>query len=107
MEKKLYISDGNRKMGYTPENDHDPRYYDPGFEMNDDIEYCQAFVDVVCNKPDTSAIIYDDVFYYIYTENYDVMKFLQDDCGIEPMWFDVCGDDVSTVDELRHAGWTW
>lgn len=102
MGKKLYISEGNRKMGYTPENDHDPRYYDAG-DVIGFKELCYITdkygVGSYCIPIPSESVLY--------TENYDVMKFLQNDCEIEPMWFDVCGDDVSTVDELKADGWTW
>lgn len=107
MSKKLYISEGNRKSGHTPENDYDPRYYDIGSDKYDNPELYADIIKLInneCGSLSYQLICWDEV---VYTHNYDVMKLLQDDCGIEPMWFDIAGDDVSTVDELRAAGWTW
>ena len=100
MSKKLYISDWCRKAGYTPENDYDPRYYDTGDSMSTvDLSYIAETFGY-----DSFSIPIDTM---LYTENTNVMRYMQDDELIEPMWFDVCGDDVNTVDELRNDGWTW
>ena len=110
MSKELYISDGNRRMGYTPENDYDPRYYD----------LCWFDIDGNCidSEPHPDVIDYLDIMFggdsydivcgsVIYTDNVNIMKFLQEGCMYDPVWFDIAGDDVSTVDELRAFGWTW
>lgn len=100
MSHELYISDWCRKAGYTPENDYDPRYYDAGGSMSmDDLCYIGEEFGY-----DSFSIPIDTV---LYTENPNVMRYMQDDALIAPMWFDVCGDDVNTVDELHKSGWTW
>lgn len=107
MEKKLYINSDNRGMDCTPENDYDPRYYDLGHEMYNEPELYAEIINGVEDKFGSDSydlMSFDEV---VYTENYNVMKFLQDDYGISPTWFDVAGDDVSTVDELRADGWEW
>lgn len=100
MSKEPYISEGNRRMGYIPENDYDPRYYDAGGSMTmEDLTHIGETFGY-----DSFSIPCDAV---LYTDNVNVMRYMQDDMLIEPMWFDTAGDDVSTVDELRAAGWAW
>lgn len=110
MGEKLYINEENRRMGYTPENDYDPRYYD--------LSWVDTNGNCIDSEPYPSMIEeLDNMFgsdsYYIicgcilYTDNVEIMKFLQECCLLVPMWFDIAGDDVSTVDELCNNGWTW
>lgn len=100
MSHELYISDWCRKAGYTPENDYDPRYYYAGGGLSmDDLRYIGEEFGY-----DSFSIPLDTV---LYTENTNVMRYMQDDALIAPMWFDVCGDDIDTVDELRKSGWAW
>lgn len=105
MSKELYISDGCRRLGYTPENDYDPRYYEIG--CGDSFDEADLEIVESINRwfgEDSYNVVCDTV---IYTENQEVMRCMQDDYGIAPMWFDVCGDDVTTVDELHRDDWTW
>lgn len=110
MSHELYISDWCRKAGYIPENDYDPRYYDIGSALDYEYKDYDGITKVIEDVHDKfgadsyELICFDEV---VYTENYDVMRYLQDDILIAPMWFDVCGDDVNTVDELHKSGWTW
>lgn len=100
MSHELYISDWCRKAGYTPENDYDPRYYDTDVSLSmDDLYHIGEEFGY-----DSFSIPVDTV---LYTENPNVMRYIQDDAHIAPMWFDVCGDDVNTVDELHKSGWEW
>lgn len=107
MSKMLYISNDNYRLGYTPENDYDPRYYDLASWREYDDGYYGEILNTLNDRFGSSSyqlISYDDV---VYTENYDVMRVMQDEFGITPMWFDVTGDDVGTVDELEGDGWEW
>lgn len=109
-EKYLYLSKNNINLGYTPENDYDPRYYDLSY-VDEDGYYR--------DEPDPEVIEYIDgnfgelSYTYatggcIYTENYDVMQFLQEETWYgEPVWFDVVSPDKPVADELRADGWTW
>ena len=101
-------------MQYRPgcyaRNNYDPRYYDIGFEMDCEDKDCNEItaiikcVDDMFGSDSYELICLDEV---IYTEDYDVMKYLQDDCGIIPAWFDVVSYDTPFVDELRIDGWVW
>lgn len=110
MSHELYISDWCRKAGYTPENDYDPRYYDIGSALDYEYKDYDGITKVIEDVHDKfgadsyELICFDEV---VYTENYDVMRYLQDDILIAPMWFDIAGDDINTVDELHKSGWTW
>lgn len=107
VSKELYISDKCHRLGYTPENDYDPRYYDLGSDKEDNPELYNEILSCInneCGLLSYQLMCWDEV---IYTHNYDVMKLLQDGFDIDPMWFDVAGDDVSTVDELHNDSWVW
>lgn len=100
MSHELYISDWCRKAGCTPENDYDPRYYDAGGSLSlKDLCYIGKEFGY-----DSFFISFDNV---LYTENINVMRYMQDDAHTLPMWFGVCGDDVNIVDKLHKFGWTW
>lgn len=110
MFKELYISNQNRKFKHTPEEDYDPRYYDLGYY--DENEYWHdepdpemiEYIDSEFGK-DSYRLIIDGV---IYTEDYDVMIFLQEETIYStPVWFDIVEPDKHIVDELRDDGWTW
>ena len=110
MSHELYISDWCRKAGYTPENDYDPRCYDIGSALDYEYKDYDGIAKVIEDMHDKfgddsyELICFDEA---VHTYNYDVMKFLQDDCGIAPMWFDVRGDDALIAYDLHKSGWTW
>lgn len=110
MSKELYISNDNIKYEYTPENDYDPRFYD--------LSYCDE-MGYFNDEPEPEVMEYiDDTFGensyrlavggVIYTENYDVMMFLQEETfyGM-PVWFDIVEPNKHIADELRDDGWVW
>ena len=110
MSKELYISNDNIKCEYTPENDYDPRFYDLSYM--DEMGYFN-------DEPDPEVMGYIDNTFgensyrlaiggVIYTENYDVMMFLQEETfyGM-PVWFDIVEPDKYIADELRDDGWVW
>ena len=110
MSKQLYISEENRNLNQTPEYDYDPRYYFLGY--CDEMGYWH-------DKPDPEVIDYiDDRFgndsYQvvmggtIYTEDYDVMMFLQEETFYgTPEWFDIVSPDKHVYEKLHDDGWTW
>lgn len=107
MEKKLYISESNRRLGYIPENSYDPRYYDLESYKDDNPELYADILSCInkeCGLLSYQLLCWDEV---VYTRNYDVMKLLQDCFDVDLMWFDVASDDVPTADELRADGWNW
>lgn len=110
MSKQLYISDENRKYNQTPKNDFDPRYYDLCYcnengywNEEPDPEVIEYINDEF--GEDSYRLIIDGV---IYTEDYDVMMFLQEETiYTTPVWFDIVEPDKHIADELYAAGWTW
>lgn len=110
VEKRLYISNYNRDNGYTPENDYDPRYYDLSYVDDNDCvidESDPEIINTIIERFGEDSFS-DACYGCIYTENYDVMKFLQEETIYgEPIWFDTAGGDVSTIKELGEEGWTW
>lgn len=110
MSKELYISNENRNLNQTPENDYDPRHYD--------LSYCDE-IGYWNDEPDPEVIEYiDDTFGedsyrwitggVIYTEDYDVMMFLQEETIYgTPIWFDIVAPDKHVYEELKDDGWTW
>lgn len=108
-EKKLYISCENRLLGYTPEENYDPCYYDLTYR-------CDPYTYEDIDEPDPEIIEYINENFgehsylacgaTIYTENYDVQKFLQNEY-FKPMWFDVHENHGSVADILSKEGWEW
>lgn len=110
MSKELYISNNNIRYEHTPENDYDPRYYDLSYY--DEMGYWH-------DEPNIEVIEYIDEKFgkhsyqwvtggVIYTENYDVMMFLQEETLYgTPVWFDIVEPDKHIADELREDGWVW
>lgn len=110
MSKELYLSNQNRNLEYTPEKDYDPRYYD--------LCYCDE-VGYWHDEPDPEVIEYIDSEFgkdsyrliiggMIYTEDYDVMMFLQEETFYgTPVWFDIVEPDKHIADELHDDGWMW
>lgn len=106
MSKQLYISNDNINNNQTPEYGYDPRYYYLGY--CDEMGYWH-------DEPDPEVIDHiDDRFgndsYQvvmggtIYTEDYDVMMFLQEETFYgTPERYD--GKHVDK--ELCDDGWTW
>lgn len=104
-EKQLYLSNDNINSGYTPENGYDPRYYDLSYVGEDGILYDEPDPEVIDYIDNTfGAYAYSHACYgCIYTENYDVMQFLQEETFYgQPVWFD---DNVMA--ELKNDGWNW
>lgn len=107
--KEIYLSAENIRLGHTPENDYDPRYYDLSWW---DEEGCYRD-----DTPDPEVMEYiesnfDDYriecYSAIYTEDYRLMEFLQEETFYgTPVWFDVVSPDKHVYDELEEEGWTW
>lgn len=106
-KNKLYVSDWCKNTDRTPENNFDPRYYclysydEYGNPIDKPIPEIMKYI--VENFGEDSCLVCGA---RVYTDNYDVQKFLQDK-GFEPMWFDVHENYGSVADILSKEGWEW
>lgn len=105
--KWLYISETNKQVGCTPEENYDPRYYDlPYVSCYEDQEnYNELLAYIEANfSGDYCLVAFDEV---LFTENYDLQEFMQEETFCSPVWFDVCSGEKSVADELHEAGFVW
>lgn len=109
-KKRLYISEYYRKIGCTPENGYDPRYYDVSLIDDEGVVFVNADIIAELNYTfgdNRYEVINVDSIPCVYTEDTYVMEFMQDSSQYDMVSFESVDGEYSVAEELNNEGFVW